>query len=38
MKALIATDDDRVLGFAMLGAEAGEVVAAVADCDDRRTA
>ncbi|WP_233154723.1 FAD-dependent oxidoreductase [Candidimonas nitroreducens] len=29
MKALIAANDDRILGFAMLGAEAGEVMAAV---------
>jgi pyruvate/2-oxoglutarate dehydrogenase complex dihydrolipoamide dehydrogenase (E3) component len=29
MKALIAADDDRILGFAMIGAEAGEVMAAV---------
>jgi pyruvate/2-oxoglutarate dehydrogenase complex dihydrolipoamide dehydrogenase (E3) component len=29
MKALVAQDDDRILGFAMLGAEAGEVMAAV---------
>jgi pyruvate/2-oxoglutarate dehydrogenase complex dihydrolipoamide dehydrogenase (E3) component len=29
MKALIAENDDRILGFAMIGAEAGEVVAAV---------
>jgi pyruvate/2-oxoglutarate dehydrogenase complex dihydrolipoamide dehydrogenase (E3) component len=29
MKALIAEDDDRILGFAMIGAEAGEVMAAV---------
>lgn len=29
MKALIAADDDRVLGFTMLGAEAGEVTAVV---------
>lgn len=29
MKALIAADDDRILGFAMLGAQAGEVMAAV---------
>jgi pyruvate/2-oxoglutarate dehydrogenase complex dihydrolipoamide dehydrogenase (E3) component len=29
MKALIAADDDRILGFTMLGAEAGEVTAVV---------
>jgi pyruvate/2-oxoglutarate dehydrogenase complex dihydrolipoamide dehydrogenase (E3) component len=29
MKALIAQDDDRILGFTMIGAEAGEVVAVV---------
>jgi pyruvate/2-oxoglutarate dehydrogenase complex dihydrolipoamide dehydrogenase (E3) component len=29
MKALVARDDDRILGFTMLGAEAGEVMAAV---------
>jgi pyruvate/2-oxoglutarate dehydrogenase complex dihydrolipoamide dehydrogenase (E3) component len=29
MKALVAVDSDRILGFAMLGAEAGEVMAAV---------
>ena len=29
MKALIAGNDDRILGFAMIGAEAGEVLAAV---------
>jgi pyruvate/2-oxoglutarate dehydrogenase complex dihydrolipoamide dehydrogenase (E3) component len=29
MKALIAEDDDHILGFAMIGAEAGEVLAAV---------
>jgi pyruvate/2-oxoglutarate dehydrogenase complex dihydrolipoamide dehydrogenase (E3) component len=29
MKALIAANDDRILGFAMIGAEAGEVLAAV---------
>jgi pyruvate/2-oxoglutarate dehydrogenase complex dihydrolipoamide dehydrogenase (E3) component len=29
MKALVAEDDDRILGFAMIGAEAGEVLAAV---------
>ena len=29
MKALVAADDDRVLGFAMLGAQAGEVIAVV---------
>jgi pyruvate/2-oxoglutarate dehydrogenase complex dihydrolipoamide dehydrogenase (E3) component len=27
MKALISTDDDRILGFAMIGSEAGEVIA-----------
>ncbi len=29
MKALIAAEDDRILGFAMLGAQAGEVMAVV---------
>jgi probable pyridine nucleotide-disulfide oxidoreductase len=29
MKALIAPDNDRILGFAMLGAQAGEVMAVV---------
>jgi pyruvate/2-oxoglutarate dehydrogenase complex dihydrolipoamide dehydrogenase (E3) component len=29
MKVLVAAHDDRILGFAMIGAEAGEVVAAV---------
>ncbi len=29
MKALVAENDDRILGFAMIGAEAGEVLAAV---------
>jgi pyruvate/2-oxoglutarate dehydrogenase complex dihydrolipoamide dehydrogenase (E3) component len=29
LKALVAADDDRVLGFAMIGSEAGEVMAAV---------
>ena len=29
MKALLAENDDRILGFAMIGAEAGEVMAAV---------
>jgi pyruvate/2-oxoglutarate dehydrogenase complex dihydrolipoamide dehydrogenase (E3) component len=29
MKALVAADDDRILGFTMLGADAGEVVAVV---------
>ena len=29
MKALVAADGDRILGFAMLGAEAGEVMAVV---------
>jgi pyruvate/2-oxoglutarate dehydrogenase complex dihydrolipoamide dehydrogenase (E3) component len=29
MKALIGADDDRILGFAMIGAEAGEVMAAM---------
>src|SRR6202021_3890720 len=29
MKALIAENDDRILGFTMIGAEAGEVLAAV---------
>jgi pyruvate/2-oxoglutarate dehydrogenase complex dihydrolipoamide dehydrogenase (E3) component len=29
MKVLVGSGDDRILGFAMLGAEAGEVVAAV---------
>jgi len=29
MKALISQNDDRILGFTMVGAEAGEVMAAV---------
>jgi pyruvate/2-oxoglutarate dehydrogenase complex dihydrolipoamide dehydrogenase (E3) component len=29
MKALISADDDRILGFTMIGSEAGEVMAAV---------
>ena len=29
VKALVAVEDDRILGFAMLGAQAGEVMAAV---------
>jgi pyruvate/2-oxoglutarate dehydrogenase complex dihydrolipoamide dehydrogenase (E3) component len=29
MKALVAADGDRILGFAMFGPEAGEVVAVV---------
>ena len=29
MKALVAADDDRILGFAMIGSEAGEVMAAI---------
>jgi len=29
MKALVAAGSDRILGFAMIGAEAGEVMAAV---------
>ena len=29
MKALIAVHDDRILGFTMIGAEAGEVVSVV---------
>lgn len=29
MKALVGGSDDRILGFAMIGAEAGEVAAAV---------
>ena len=29
MKALVAAEDDRILGFAMLGAQAGEVMAVV---------
>ena len=29
MKALIGESDDRILGFTMIGAEAGEVMAAV---------
>ena len=29
MKALVGGSDDRILGFTMIGAEAGEVVAAV---------
>jgi pyruvate/2-oxoglutarate dehydrogenase complex dihydrolipoamide dehydrogenase (E3) component len=29
MKTLVAADDDRILGFAMLGADAGEVMTVV---------
>ena len=29
MKVLVGAGDDRILGFAMIGAEAGEVMAAV---------
>jgi pyruvate/2-oxoglutarate dehydrogenase complex dihydrolipoamide dehydrogenase (E3) component len=29
MKAIVSADDDLILGFTMLGAEAGEVMAAV---------
>ena len=29
MKALVGADDDRIPGFAMIGSEAGEVMAAV---------
>ena len=29
MKALVGESDDRILGFTMIGAEAGEVMAAV---------
>ena len=29
MKALVAEDDDRILGFTMFGAQAGEVAATV---------
>jgi pyruvate/2-oxoglutarate dehydrogenase complex dihydrolipoamide dehydrogenase (E3) component len=29
MKAIVARDEDRILGFTMIGAEAGEVTAAV---------
>ncbi|HVJ53493.1 MAG TPA: FAD-dependent oxidoreductase [Aliidongia sp.] len=29
MKVLVSTEDDRILGFAMIGAEAGEVMAAI---------
>jgi pyruvate/2-oxoglutarate dehydrogenase complex dihydrolipoamide dehydrogenase (E3) component len=29
MKVLVGADDDRILGFTMIGAEAGEVLAAV---------
>jgi pyruvate/2-oxoglutarate dehydrogenase complex dihydrolipoamide dehydrogenase (E3) component len=29
MKVLVASNDDRILGFAMIGAEAGEVMAAI---------
>jgi pyruvate/2-oxoglutarate dehydrogenase complex dihydrolipoamide dehydrogenase (E3) component len=29
MKALVAADSDRILGFTMIGPEAGEVVAVV---------
>jgi pyruvate/2-oxoglutarate dehydrogenase complex dihydrolipoamide dehydrogenase (E3) component len=33
MKAIVARDDDRILGFTMIGAEAGEVTAAVTNRD-----
>jgi pyruvate/2-oxoglutarate dehydrogenase complex dihydrolipoamide dehydrogenase (E3) component len=29
MKALVSADDDRILGFTMIGSEAGEVMAAM---------
>jgi pyruvate/2-oxoglutarate dehydrogenase complex dihydrolipoamide dehydrogenase (E3) component len=29
MKVLVSADDDRILGFTMIGSEAGEVMAAV---------
>ena len=29
MKAIVSANDDRILGFAMIGAEAGEVLAVV---------
>jgi pyruvate/2-oxoglutarate dehydrogenase complex dihydrolipoamide dehydrogenase (E3) component len=29
MKALVGRSDDRILGFTMIGAEAGEVIAVV---------
>jgi len=29
MKVLVGKDDERILGFAMIGSEAGEVMAAV---------
>jgi pyruvate/2-oxoglutarate dehydrogenase complex dihydrolipoamide dehydrogenase (E3) component len=29
MKAVVSADDDRILGFTMIGAKAGEVMAAV---------
>jgi pyruvate/2-oxoglutarate dehydrogenase complex dihydrolipoamide dehydrogenase (E3) component len=29
MKALVGAEDDRILGFTMIGSEAGEVMAAV---------
>jgi pyruvate/2-oxoglutarate dehydrogenase complex dihydrolipoamide dehydrogenase (E3) component len=29
LKALVSANDDRILGFSMIGSEAGEVVAAV---------
>ena len=43
MKVLVGADDDRILGFTMIGAEAGEVMAAVqtamlADCRTRHSA
>ena len=31
MKALVGASDDRILGFTMIGAEAGEVTAVRAD-------
>jgi Pyridine nucleotide-disulphide oxidoreductase, dimerisation domain len=33
MKVLVGASDDRILGFTMIGSEAGEVMAAVADGD-----
>ena len=34
MKALVSANDDRILGFTMIGSEAGEVMAADPDRDD----
>ena len=38
VKALVEADSDRILGFTAFGVGAGEILAAVPDCDDRRAA